>query len=59
MPLPNIIKLSQRVLELRLAQDFGFRGHDYIMKKAKVVSLGRDMPTGSLLHPYQILSKYH
>ena len=28
------------------AQDFGFRGDNYIMKKVRVVSLAHDMPTG-------------
>ena len=39
-PLPekNIIKLSQIVWELWLAQDFGIRGDKYIPKKEKVVS---------------------
>ena len=39
-------------------QYFCFRGDNYIMNKARVVSLARDTPTGPLLHPYQILSNY-
>ena len=56
--LPNIIILSQTVWELWPAQDFCFRGDNYIMKKVRVVSLECDMPTGPPLHPYQILSNY-
>ena len=37
-PLPNI-KLSRIVWKLWPAQDFGFRGDKYIMKKVRVVSL--------------------
>ena len=40
------------------AQDFGFRGDNYITKKVSVVFLACDMPTGPPLHPYQILSNY-
>ena len=44
---------------LRIAQDFGFRGDNYIMKKKmRVVSLACDAPTGPPLHLYQILSCY-
>ena len=43
--LPNIIKLSQTVWELWPAQDFGFRGDNYISKTVRVVSLARDTPT--------------
>ena len=55
--LSNIIKLSQTVWP---AQDFGFRGDNYITKKVKfsLFSLARNMPTGPPLHCYQILSKY-
>ena len=45
MFLPIIIKLSQTVWELWPAEDFGFRGHKYIMKKVRVVSLAYIMPT--------------
>ena len=58
MSLTNIIELPRTVWELWPAQDFGFRGDKYIKKKVKVVSLARDTPTGPLLYPYQILSKY-
>ena len=54
----NIIKLSQTVWELWLAQDFGFRGDNYIMKIVRVVTLACNIPTGLLLHFYQTLSKY-
>ena len=54
----NIIKLSQTVLELRPAWDFGFRGDNYIMKTVRVVTLARNIPTGPLLHFHQTLSKY-
>ena len=37
--LPNIIKLSKKIWELWPAQDFGFRGDNYITKKVRVVSL--------------------
>ena len=40
VPLPIIIKLSQTVWELWPSEDFGFRGHKYIMKKI-VVSLAQ------------------
>ena len=41
------------------AQDFGFRGNNYIMKKnLRFVSLACDTPTGPPLHLYQILSYY-
>ena len=56
LSLPNIIILSQSVWELWPAQDFCFRGDNYIKKR--VVSLARDTPTGPPLHPYQILSNY-
>ena len=57
MPLPNIIKICLRVSKLWSAQDFGFRGDNYITKKkVRVVSLARDKPTGPPLHFYQILS---
>ena len=59
MPLPNIIKICLRVSKLWNAQDFGFRGDNYIMKKkVRVVSLACDTPTGPPLHFYQILSYY-
>ena len=57
LSLPNI-KLSQTVWELWPAQDFGFRGENYIMKTVRVVILARNIPTGLLLHFYQTLSKY-
>ena len=58
MPLPNIIKICLRVSKLWSAQDFGFRGDNYITKKkVRVVSLAKDMPTGPL-HFYQIISYY-
>ena len=53
---PYIIKLSQIVWELWPAQDFCFRGDNYIAKKVKVVSFACAMPTGPPLHPYQMLS---
>ena len=57
--LQNIIKICLRVSKLRSAQDFGFRGDNYIMKKkVRVVSLACDMPTGPPLNLYQILSYY-
>ena len=37
--LPNIIKLSQTVWELWPAQDFGFRGDNYITKKCHSCTL--------------------
>ena len=47
------------VSKLGSAQDFGFRGDNYITnKKVRVVSLARDKPTGPPLHFYQILSYY-
>ena len=59
MPLPNIIKIYLRVSKLWSAQEFGFRGDNYIMKKKViVVSITRDTPTGPPLHFYQILSYY-
>ena len=48
--LPNIIKICLRVSKLWRAQDFGFRGGNYIIKKVRVVSLACDMPTGPPLH---------
>ena len=51
--LPNIIKLSQTGWELWPAQDFGFRGDNYINKTVKVVSLAGDTTNGPLLHSYQ------
>ena len=56
--LQYIIILSQTVLKLWPAQDFGFRGDNYIRKTVRVFSLAHDMPTGPPLHSYQILSKY-
>ena len=56
--LPNIIILSQTVWELWPAQDFSFRGDNYIMKKVRVVSLAHDTPTGPPLRFYKTLSKY-
>ena len=58
LSLPKIIKLPQTVWELWPAQDFGFRGDNYLMKTVRVVSLACDAPTGPPLHSYQILSKY-
>ena len=52
-----MIKLSQTVWELWPAEDFSFRGDNYIMKTVRVVSFARDM-TGPSLHSYQVLSKY-
>ena len=43
---------------LRSAQDFGFRGGNYIMKEVRAVSLACDTPTGPPLHFYRTLSKY-
>ena len=40
------------------SMDICFRGDNYIIKKLRVVSLARDMPTGPPLHPYKILSNY-
>ena len=56
--LTNMIILSQTVWELWPAEDFGFREDNYIMKTVRVVSHACNMPTGPLLHSYQILSKY-
>ena len=56
--LPSIIKLSQTLWELWRAQNFGFRGGNYIMKRVRVVYLARDMPTGPPLHSYQVLLNY-
>ena len=53
-----MIKLSQTVWELWPAQDFGFREDNFITKTVKVVTLTSNIPTGSLLHFYQTLSKY-
>ena len=50
MFLPIIIKLSQTVLEFWPAEDFGsIRGHKYIMKKVRIVSLACDMPSALTL----------
>ena len=56
--LPNIIKICLWVTKLWSAQDVGFRGDNYIMKKVSVVSSAHDTPTGPPLHFYQILSYY-
>ena len=56
--LPNIIKICLRVSTLWSAQDFGFRGGNYIIKKVSSVFLACDKPTGSPLHFYKTLSKY-
>ena len=40
------------------AQAFGFRDDKYLIKKVRVVSLTRGMPTGTYLCLYQIVSKY-
>ena len=58
MPLSNFIKICLRVSKLWSAQDFGFRGDNYIMKKVRIVSLACDTPTGPPLHFYQILPYY-
>ena len=58
MSLPYFIKLSQIVWELWPAQDFFFRGDNYIKKKVRVVSLAHDLPTAPPLYSYQILSNY-
>ena len=58
LSLPNTIKLPQIVLVLRPAQEFGFRGDNYITKTVKVVSFACDTPTDPLLYSYQILLKY-
>ena len=50
---PNIINLSQTVWELWPAQDFCFRGDNYITKKVRVVLYARDKPTGPLPITYQ------
>ena len=50
--LPNIIKICLRVSKLWSAQDFGFRGDNYIMKKVRVVSIACDTPTGHPLYFY-------
>ena len=55
MSLPKIIKLSQTVLELWPAQDFGIRGDNNGESES---TLEHDMPTGPYLCLYQILSKY-
>ena len=39
-------------------QYFCFRGDNYITNKVRVLSLAWDTPTGTPLHPYQILSNY-
>ena len=56
--LPNIIKLSQTVWELRPADYFSFRGDNYITKTVRVVSLACNMLIGPPSYSYQILSKY-
>ena len=48
--LSNIIILP--VWELLPAQEFGFRGDNYLTKKVRVVSLACHTPTGSPLHSY-------
>ena len=53
-----MIKLSQTVCKLWPAEDFGFRGDNYIRKTVRVVSLACDAPTGPPLHSSQILSNY-
>ena len=44
--------------ELWPAQDFCFRGNNYITKAVRVVPFARSTPTGPLSYPYQILSNY-
>ena len=41
-----------------VSTDFCLKGDNYITKKVSVVSLARDTPTGSPLHPFQLLSNY-
>ena len=53
-----MIKLSQTIWELWPAEDFGFRGDNYITKTVRVVSLACATPTGPPQHSYQIISKY-
>ena len=48
------IILSQTVWELQPAQDFGFRGDNYITKKVRVVSLALDILSCPYLCLYQI-----
>ena len=52
MALPYLIKLSQIVWALWPAQDFCFRGDNYINKKVRVLSLARKLPTSPPLHPF-------
>ena len=44
--------LKQYGRELWPAQNFGFRGDNYITKAVRIISLARDMPTGPPLHSY-------
>ena len=53
MSLPKIIKLSQTVWELWPAQDFGITGDSNGESES---TLEHDMPTGTYLCLYQILS---
>ena len=53
----QILSYYLKQWELWPAQDFGFRGDNYITKKVRVVSLVHDTPTGPL-HFYQTSSKY-
>ena len=58
MFLSNVIKLSQTAWVIYPAQEFGFSGNNYIMKKVGVICLARDNPSDPYLCLYQILSKY-
>ena len=49
------IKLSQTVWELWPANDFHFRGDNYITKTVRVVALARDTPTRPCLYFNQLL----
>ena len=57
---PNIIKTSQGIKVMEPAQGCVWisasGGNNYMMKR--VVSLAHNMPSGSPLHPHQILSNY-
>ena len=44
-PYQILLNISQTVWELWPAQDFGFRGDNYITKTVRVVFLARDAPT--------------
>ena len=59
MSLPNIFKLSQTIWELWPAQDFCFRGYEYIEKKVRVVSLLCYIPAGTYLCLPNIIKIFH